>query len=41
MERWLRTDKMVLLTVDPSYRHQAYIFKSDRSGRTRQVSPGY
>ncbi|WP_067903717.1 class II glutamine amidotransferase [Nocardia vaccinii] len=26
LETWLRTDKMVLLTVDPAYRHTAYIF---------------
>lgn len=26
LETWLRTDKMVLLTLDPAYRHTAYIF---------------
>lgn len=26
LERWLRDDKMVLLTVDPAYKHSAYIF---------------
>ncbi|MFE9575373.1 hypothetical protein ACFYO1_03225 [Nocardia sp. NPDC006044] len=37
LERWLRTDKMVLLTVDPSYRHQAYIF-NERHGHWEQGS---
>ncbi|WP_280335038.1 class II glutamine amidotransferase [Nocardia wallacei] len=26
LEWWLRTDKMVLLTVDPAYQHTAYVF---------------
>ncbi|MEV0027826.1 class II glutamine amidotransferase [Nocardia sp. NPDC050793] len=26
LERWLRGDKMVILTVDPAYKHRAYIF---------------
>ncbi|RDI45304.1 class II glutamine amidotransferase [Nocardia mexicana] len=26
LEQWLRTDKMVLLTIDPAYRHTAYVF---------------
>ncbi|MFI9410133.1 class II glutamine amidotransferase [Nocardia gamkensis] len=26
LERWLGSDKMVLLTVDPTYKHSAYIF---------------
>jgi len=26
LEAWLRTDKIVLLTVDPAYRHTAYVF---------------
>ncbi|WP_280188547.1 MULTISPECIES: hypothetical protein [Nocardia] len=26
LERWLGSDKMVLLTVDPGYKHSAYIF---------------
>ncbi|MBF6250185.1 hypothetical protein [Nocardia farcinica] len=26
LERWLGTDKMVILTVDPAYRRRAYIF---------------
>ncbi|MFI6958608.1 hypothetical protein ACIBJI_34720 [Nocardia sp. NPDC050408] len=26
LERWLGTDKMVLLSVDPAYKHSAYIF---------------
>ncbi|MFF3228871.1 hypothetical protein ACFYV7_39185 [Nocardia suismassiliense] len=25
LERWLRADKMVLLTVDPAYKYQAYV----------------
>lgn len=30
LERWLGTDKMVLLTVDPAYKHSAYIFNEHR-----------
>lgn len=30
LERWLGTDKMVLLTVDPAYKHTAYIFNEHR-----------
>ncbi|WP_416566138.1 class II glutamine amidotransferase [Nocardia testacea] len=30
LERWLGSDKMVLLTVDPAYKHQAYIFNEHR-----------
>ncbi|CCF63614.1 hypothetical protein [Nocardia cyriacigeorgica] len=30
LEQWLGTDKMVLLTVDPAYRHPAYIFNEHR-----------
>jgi hypothetical protein len=26
LERWLGSDKMVLLTVDPTYKHSAYLF---------------
>lgn len=26
LERWLGSDKMVLLTVDPAYKHPAYLF---------------
>ncbi|MGO4612963.1 hypothetical protein AB4305_03295 [Nocardia sp. 2YAB30] len=31
LERWLGSDKMVLLTVDPAYKHPAYIF-NERHG---------
>ncbi|MBY8863550.1 hypothetical protein K7711_44275 [Nocardia sp. CA2R105] len=31
LERWLGTDKMVLLTVDPAYQQSAYLF-NERSG---------
>lgn len=30
LERWLGTDKLVLLTVDPAYKHPAYIFNEHR-----------
>ncbi|WP_435591872.1 class II glutamine amidotransferase [Nocardia sp. bgisy118] len=30
LERWLGTDKMVILTVDPTYKHHAYIFNEHR-----------
>ncbi|MCM6774538.1 class II glutamine amidotransferase [Nocardia sp. CDC159] len=30
LEQWLRSDKMVLLTVDPAYRHRAYVFNEHR-----------
>lgn len=30
LERWLGTDKLVLLTVDPAYTHRAYIFNEAR-----------
>ncbi|MET8779090.1 hypothetical protein ABZV58_29150 [Nocardia sp. NPDC004654] len=30
LERWLGTDKMVILTVDPAYKHSAYIFNEHR-----------
>lgn len=26
LERWLGTDKMIVLTVDPAYKHTAYLF---------------
>ncbi|WP_406274545.1 hypothetical protein OH799_01385 [Nocardia sp. NBC_00881] len=31
LERWLHSDKMVLLTLDPAYKHSAYIF-NERHG---------
>lgn len=37
LERWLGTDKMVLLTVDPAYKHAAYIF-NERHGHWDQGS---
>ncbi|WP_406238501.1 hypothetical protein [Nocardia sp. NBC_01009] len=37
LERWLDTDKMVLLTVDPTYKHAAYIF-NERRGHWDQGS---
>ncbi|MGV9823458.1 class II glutamine amidotransferase [Nocardia xishanensis] len=30
LERWLGTDKMVILTVDTAYKHPAYIFNEHR-----------
>lgn len=30
LERWLGADKMVILTVDPAYKHPAYIFNEHR-----------
>ncbi|MGW4371990.1 hypothetical protein ACWEKT_40945 [Nocardia takedensis] len=30
LEKWLRTDKLVLLTLDPAYRHRAYVFNEAR-----------
>ncbi|WP_280463152.1 class II glutamine amidotransferase [Nocardia carnea] len=30
LERWLGRDKLVLLTVDPTYKHPAYIFNENR-----------
>lgn len=30
LEQWLGTDKMVLLTVDPRYKHNAYLFNEHR-----------
>ncbi|MFI9504193.1 hypothetical protein [Nocardia sp. NPDC052566] len=37
LERWLGTDKMVLLTVDPAYKHPAYLF-NERHGHWDQGS---
>ncbi|MFX0575088.1 class II glutamine amidotransferase [Nocardia nepalensis] len=37
LERWLGTDKMVLLTVDPAYRYAGYIF-NERRGHWDQGS---
>ncbi|MFX0573747.1 hypothetical protein [Nocardia nepalensis] len=30
LQRWLGSDKVVLLTVDPAYRHRAYLFNEAR-----------
>ena len=34
IERWLGTDKMVLLTVDPAYEQRAYLFNEHAGYRT-------